>query len=45
MIGEIQAARPLSLSQILDEAAFGPGNHGAFHEPEDQLVPLLRFEF
>jgi hypothetical protein len=49
MIGEIQAARPLALGQIIDEAAFGPGNHRAFlppaHEPEDQPVPLLRFEF
>lgn len=45
MIGEIQAARPVALGQIIDEAAFGPGNHSAFHEPEDQPVPLLRFEF
>jgi hypothetical protein len=48
MLAEVQSARPLSLGQIIDEAAFGPGNPRLMPSPGDaegQLMPLLRFEF
>jgi hypothetical protein len=49
MLREVQAAEPLSLPDIIDEAAFGPGQRhpapGLPGEPSTPLVPLLRIEF
>jgi len=49
MLREVQAAEPLSLADIIDEAAFGPGQRhpvpGLPGEPSTPLVPLLRIEF
>jgi hypothetical protein len=49
MLREVQAAEPLSIAEIIDEAAFGPGQRplapGSPGEPSTPLVPLLRIEF
>lgn len=49
MMHQVQSARPLLLGEIIDEAAFGPGNHRLLPsptgEPQAPTVPLIRFEF
>jgi hypothetical protein len=51
MLREVQAARPLLLGQIIEEAAFGPGSGrmipGAPGTERDisPTVPLIRFDF
>jgi hypothetical protein len=49
MMREVQSAEPLALTEILDEAAFGPGHRhpsiGPAAEPSTPLIPFLRIEF
>jgi hypothetical protein len=49
-VSEVQAARPLLLGQIIEEAAFGPGNGRRIlgtpgGDRESPNVPLFRLDF